>query len=301
MSLIQSKTRWVLFLSASHPDPENRHIYDLAFGLMCLERAQIPHSQIYIYVDGLNRKDIQNLFSVATQHNYNIKTSADFFTDMASNTDENLMMFVTGHGSEHGIDAVIPITPYTLLNALKSAPFLEKAIVYLGQCYAGLFNYVNAGRGRGSDLDGPDVIFIGATNLHESLSCSTLETFPVGQISWVANLFLLHVFKWISNPVDIDGDGHNTIMDSYKYAGVLSNRSHKSAKTGTFSSMIDLHEQCKIAQQEAINPTGDPQQDMKNKLKFLSYQQNYQGLLGINYIHQECWILNSYPAQSIII
>ncbi|WP_455845772.1 hypothetical protein [Pantoea agglomerans] len=299
MSLIQSQTRWVLFLSASEHDPEERHIYDLVFGLLCLERAQIPSSQIYIYVDGQNRQNINNLFSIATGHAYNIKPTADFFTDMAQNTDLYLMMFVTGHGSVFGIDAIQPITPHMLLDSIKSAPNLDKAIVYLGQCFAGVFNYVNAGRGRGSDFAGTDVIFIGATNLHESLSSPTAEFFLHGQVSWVANLFLLHVFKWISNPVDIDGDGHHTIMDSYKYAGVLSNRSHKDIKSVTFSSMIDLHASCKDAEKAVSNPTGNPQQDMQNMLKHRSLRQQYQGLLGVNYVHQECWILNSYPAQSI--
>lgn len=301
MSLTQSKTRWVLFLSASTQDPENRHIYDLAFGLMCLERANIPASQISVYVDGQNRQNIQSLLSVATNQTYVVKLSADFFTDMTKNTDENLMMFVTGHGSEQGIDAAQPITPHMLLNTLKSSPALEKAVVYLGQCYAGVFNYVNAGRGRGSDFSGPEVIFIGATNLHESLSCSTAEVFPSGEIHWVANLFLLHVFKWISNPVDIDGDGHHTIMDSYKYAGVLSNRSHKKSKANTFSSMIELHAQLKAAHTTASSSTGNAQQDQKNKLTLISIHQQYQEQLGINYVHQECWILNSYPAQSTII
>ncbi|MBY6246203.1 hypothetical protein [Citrobacter werkmanii] len=299
MSLIRSNTKWVLFLSSSEPDPEDRHIQDLVYGLMCLESAGISPQNIAIYVDGQNRQNIRNLFSIATANQYSINTADQFFIDLHSNSHDNLVMFVTGHGSESGIDAPVPITPFMLLDALKSAPALDKAIVYLGQCYAGVFNYVNAGRGRGQTQQDPDVILIGATNLYESLSSSTQEQFPNGNLHWVANLFLLHVFRWISAPHDIDGDGRNTIMDSYKYAGVGSNRHNKQSKTSRFGQMVDTHALHKQAIQAANVITGNPQTDSQNQLRLMAVRTQYYNLLNVNYIHQECWILNSYPAQQI--
>ncbi|HGY4820408.1 TPA: hypothetical protein ACNV1K_005181 [Klebsiella aerogenes] len=299
MSLIQSRTKWVLFLSTSEHDPEDRHIQDLVYGLMCLEKAGISPTDIFIYVDGQNRQNITNLFSIATQNQYAISRTDDFFSDLQANVYENLVMFVTGHGSERGIDAAVPITPYMLINALKAAPNLDKVVVYLGQCYAGVFNYVNAGRGRGNDCHSPDIILIGATNLHESLSSSTQEQFPNGNLLWVANLFLLHVFRWISEPHDIDGDGHNTIMDSYKYAGVGSNRQNKESKTNSFGDMVDAHIMHKQAAHNASIRTGNPQADAQNQLIFMAARSKYFSLLSVNYVHQECWILNSYPAQQI--
>ncbi|EPI4980573.1 hypothetical protein ACS6VG_002497 [Raoultella planticola] len=299
MSLIQSRTKWVLFLSTSEHDPEDRHIQDLVYGLMCLEKAGISSDDIFIYVDGQNRQNIINLFSIATQNQYAISRTDDFFSDLQANVYENLVMFVTGHGSERGIDAAVPITPYMLINALKEAPNLDKVVVYLGQCYAGVFNYVNAGRGRGNDRHSPDIILIGATNLHESLSSPTQEQFPNGNLLWVANLFLLHVFRWISEPHDIDGDGHNTIMDSYKYAGVGSNRHNKQSKTNSFGDMVDAHVMHKQAAYNAGIRTGNPQTDAQNQLIFMAARSKYFSLLSVNYVHQECWILNSYPAQQI--
>ena len=299
MGLIQSRTKWVLFLSSSEPDPEDRHIHDLVHGLMCLESAGISPNDIFIYVDGANRQNIRNLFSIATINQYVIASTDTFFLDLRDNRHENLVMFVTGHGSEAGIDAVVPITPYMLMNALKAAPGLDKVVVYLGQCYAGVFNYVNAGRGRGRDQNGPDVILIGATNLHESLSSSTQEQFPNGNLHWVANLFLLHVFRWISAPHDIDGDGLNTIMDSYKYAGIGSNKLNKLSKTNSFGQMVDTHIMHKQAVQVASVRTGVPQVDSQNQLRLMAVRSQYYNLLSVNYVHQECWILNSYPAQQI--
>ncbi|WP_230472699.1 hypothetical protein [Gibbsiella quercinecans] len=204
-------------------------------------------------------------------------------------------MFVTGHGSLNGIHGDVPITPNMLVSCIRSMHGLRNAIVYLGQCYAGLFNYVNAGGGR----DSADIILVGATNLHESLSLGTTEQFLQQPITWCANVFLLHVFKWLSSPKDVDGDGRITVMDSYKYAGVQSNISNKLFKTQCFSEMVDLHNEFKQREALVSAPTGDPAVDMANRMEFQAVNDKYQQSLGIHYVHQECWILNSRPAQKI--
>jgi hypothetical protein len=183
MSLIKSKTKWVLFLSAS-TIPEDRHIMDLAFGVQSLETAGINPTDIYIYIDGQDRGLISQLISTGTARTYAIKESKDFFLDQTKNTYENIVIFITGHGSIDGIDAPQPITPYALLRSIKSTPSLKNAIVYLGQCHAGIFNYIGAGRRVGqAGAAEPDVILIGATNLHESLSSSTQENLVNGPTS----------------------------------------------------------------------------------------------------------------------
>ncbi|WP_145524639.1 hypothetical protein [Yersinia rohdei] len=294
MNLKTQKTKWVLFLSSSSMVPEFRHIMDLVFGLMCLERTGINNDDIFIYVDGPVQV-IEKLFSIGSQNAYNILPSERFFTDSAENTHENLVMFVTGHGSPKGIDALEDITPNKLVCALKGTPGLSNSIVYLGQCFAGLFNYVNAARGK----DGGDIIFVGATNLHESLSHPTSEEFLTGPIAWPANLFLLHIFKWISSPIDVDGDGKITVMDSYKYAGVHSNMHNKQFKTQNFIEMLDQHQVYKDLDLIVQAPTGDLGIDMQNQINLDAAHNKYQNSLATHYVHQECWILNSYPAQRI--
>ncbi|MDY7584315.1 hypothetical protein [Pseudomonas sp. CCI3.1] len=295
MSLIGGSTRWVLFLSTSAPDAETRHILDLAYGVLCLERAGVKMADIAIYIDGADRVSIDNFIRSGTASAFVVKESKDFFVDQANNTYENVVMFVTGHGGPQGIDAVAPITPYTLLKCLKSSPNLQTAVVYLGQCYAGIFNYIGAGRKQ--TIDGkvdPDVIFIGATNLHESLSASTMEPFLTGPVSWLANLFLLFAFKWFSKPVDIDGDGKYTITDSYKYAGVFSNAINKDKKASALAKSVDLQSAWTAAR--AVNKaTPNIQAQLAEDAAFTCYSE----LLGLLYIHQECWILNAIPSQSI--
>ncbi|MFA8324182.1 hypothetical protein [Burkholderia ubonensis] len=294
LSLIKNKTKWVLFLSSSG-EAEERHIMDLAFGLQCLESAGIGVADIFIYVDGKDRKSISQWIANGSKSSISIKESKDFFVDQANNTYEHMVMFVTGHGSIRGIDAINPVTPDALLACLKKSPNLIDAVVYLGQCHAGIFNYVGAGKKKnGAGGYDPDIIFIGATNLHESLSSSTTEKLVAGDLTWLANLFLLHVFKWISSPVDVDGDGRLTVMDSYKYAGVMSNDKNKSIKTLSFVRSIGLHERWADAKK-----IDDQNSTMATKLSLKAIEDQYVNELSIRYIHQECWILNSLPAQQI--
>lgn len=294
MSLIRGSTKWVLFLSAS-ADAEPRHIVDLAYGVLCLERAGVSMTDIAIYIDGADRVSIENFIRIGTASAFVVKESKEFFVDQASNTHENIVMFVTGHGGPDGIDAPTPITPYVLLNSLKSSPKLKTAVVYLGQCYAGIFNYIGAGRKQLDDGNvDPDVIFIGATNLHESLSSSTTEAFLTGTLSWPANLFLLFAFKWFSNPVDVDGDGKFTITDSYKYAGVFSNAANKDKKAAGLAKSVDLQATW-VAARDAnkVNPSLAAQ--LAEDAEFTRYASQ----LSLLYVHQECWILNAIPSQRI--
>ncbi|EFB9457775.1 hypothetical protein ACUXD9_000507 [Escherichia coli] len=294
MGLISGNTHWVLFLPCEN-QPEDRHVQDLVHGVFCLESSGIQPSNISIYIDGQNRANFNKLISIATQHNYTIKPTSEFFTDCDTNSYENLVMFVTGHGSMNGLDSAPIITPYRLLDRLKNTPVLKQAIVYLGQCFAGVFNYLPAGqRKRGEDAD-PDVILIGATSLHESLSNPTTENINGIDFPWVANQFLYHVFKWISSPNDIDGDGKHTVIDSYKYAGISSNMTNRRVKIGSFVASVDLHEQWNTAKKDHEANLADPQK----LLLFRALDQQYYEKLNINYIHQECWILNSVPAQSV--
>lgn len=294
MKLIGGNTKWVLFLSAQK-EPETRHITDLAFGLLCLEKAGVSINDIAVYIDGSDRVSIENFLKSGTASQLNLKESKDFFADQASNTHENVVMFVTGHGGPQGIDAATPVTPHSLLNCLKSSPGLKHAVVYLGQCYAGIFNYIGAGSKKKDDGGtDPEIIFLGATNLHESLSLHTTENFLSGPVSWFANIFLLFSFKWLSSPVDIDGDGKYTIMDSYKYAGVLSNEANKNMKINALIGSSDLQEKF-VAAKKAFDANQNPATD----LALQAAHKNYSMKASLLYVHQECWVLNAIPSQRI--
>lgn len=293
MGLVGGNTKWVLFLSAKN-EPEVRHINDIAYGLLCLEKAGVSITDIAIYIDGSDRASIENFLKSGTSSQIIIKESKDFFTDQGNNTYENVILFVTGHGGPFGIDADEPITPHKLLNSLKSSPNLKHAVVYLGQCYAGIFNYIGAGTKTTNGNADPDIIFIGATNLHQSLSLHTTENFLTGPISWPANIFLLFAFKWFSSPVDIDGDGKFTIMDSYKYAGVFSNNSNKEMKTSELINSSDLQAKF-IAAKHAYDTTPN----IITEIAYKAAYTNYSTQASLLYVHQECWVLNAIPSQRI--
>lgn len=294
MGLIAGNTHWALFLPCAN-EPDDRHVKDLVHGVFCLESCGIPPNNISIYIDGSDRQNFHKLISIGAHNQYNVKNTSDFFFDCESNTFENLVIFITGHGSMNGLDSSPSITPYKLLDRLKTAPNLKRGIVYLGQCFAGIFNYLPAGQRRVEGSNDPEVIFIGATSLHESLSSPTTENIKGIQYPWVANQFLYHVFKWISSPIDIDGDGKNTVIDSYKYAGISSNMTNRRFKIGSFVDSVNLHEQWSLAKKAHEADTTD----LAKMLKLKAIDQQYYEKLNLNYIHQECWILNSVPAQSI--
>lgn len=295
MSLLSNDTKWVLFLSTSHLDPDDRHIYDLSFGVMCLESAGVDPSDIFIYIDGQKRTDIESKISMGTSNTYSIRTSSDFFTDIQTYSHDNLVMFVTGHGGIEGIDASPAITPHKLVDALKSSPDLKSSVVYLGQCFAGTFNYMPVGSTKESTNS---VILVGATGLHPSLSLPTAENLQGNNLRWSANVFLLHAFKWFSAPKDMDGDGKHTIMDSYKYAGVLSNNSQVNTKAQTFVDLIGSYQEL-VQAVNATKSSGTPSQKMQWALEEKAKRQNYSEACSIHNVHQECWILNSIPAQNI--
>ena len=96
----------------------------------------------------------------------------------------------------------------------------------------------------------------------------------------------------------MDGDGKHTIMDSYKYAGVLSNSSQVSTKAQTFVDLIGSYQEL-IQAANAARSTGTPLQRMQWDLEAKAKRQNYSEACSIHNVHQECWILNSIPAQSI--
>ncbi|EMI4394599.1 hypothetical protein V6473_004540 [Vibrio parahaemolyticus] len=292
MTLQNTSTKWILFLSTHDQAPEDRHIYDLSFGIVCLEQAGINPDDIFIYIDGQQRADIESKVSIGTNNTYSVRTSSDFFVDLETYSHDNLVMFVTGHGGIDGIDAPAPITPYKLVDALKSSPDLKNSIVYLGQCYAGTFNYMPVSSTKESTNC---VVLIGATGLHQSLSLPTEETFKGNNLRWAANVFLLHAFKWFSAPKDIDGDGTNTIMDSYKYAGVQSNRSQIARKEQHFVDLIGSYQQLV----QAVNAANQPTASLQSKIEEQAKRQNYSEACTIYNVQQECWILNSIPAQLI--
>jgi hypothetical protein len=95
---------------------------------------------------------------------------------------------------------------------LRRAEFGFFGVIVLTQCYAGIFNYLDA-------LESPQLVVIGATNLNPSVSAEIklpkamqLEDGSTGKDKWSANIFALGFFAWLANPLDLDGDGATNLV-----------------------------------------------------------------------------------------
>ncbi len=278
MTLFSDDTLW-LFLLASSGIPEPRHIYDITNGVCQLEKKGIKPENIRLLIDGDNYTISKYLDLHIRSSSYIVSNSSSLKDIVKNSSYKNIVVFVTGHGGfEDGIDAPSPIRPYDLLDRLRCNEVTENIVIYLGQCYAGVFNYVDVS-------NAPRTVIVGATNLYPSISC------PAEDCGWSANLFLYNLFKWISNPIDIDGDGKFTVMDSYKYAAAETNNYCYKYKGITLQSILEiLDEQKKLRKNDNT---------IENCLRLKELENILLEQQSIHYNTQEPWILNANPAQKI--
>jgi hypothetical protein len=231
----EKTTAWVFLLPTynKRQNPEPWHIMDLAFGVFKLESAGIPQSNIFIIIDGIDYVKISEIITQFTGAKHKIY-STDEIQDLRSDAVfcTSLVLFIFGHGDEFGLASHKIITPHVLLNAIQESINIKKAIIYLGPCYSGIFNHLKT-------IGAQDIIFIGSTNFYSSISSRVSEQIANGEkTTWIANFFLLGTFKWFSAPEDIDGDGEYTIMDSFKFISVYSNRIYENIKKSDFPYLI---------------------------------------------------------------
>lgn len=307
MKLRSERTGWIFILGSGNGKVEKRFLYDIAFGVMCLEHAHVPNRDILVFIDkdGMDENDM-GFLQVASNSDYSIHSLDTLFETLRLKPEfVNLVFFVTGHGCQNSIVSSNPISPHALIQGVKSIPGLKNAILYLGQCYAGIFNYLNVGK-QAEDRETPEIVVIGATNLAPSISVPVYEDFRLDKIPWSANLFLHCLFLWFRDPKDIDGDSKNTIMDSFKWAGMKVNELEVQRKISNFSTtiqeMVKLGEEI-VAIDKEIHTTQNINSDTMKILELVVLKRakeeeyNRLGLFHLNL--QQPWILNARPAQMI--
>lgn len=215
MGLIKENTCW-LFILPSTSNAEQRHVFDIAFGVHVLLDKKVSLENIVLLIDGCSAALLESTFSVMNVTvPQRVFDTSYYYQLLKENHYENIVIFVTGHGSINGIDSVAPIKPYNFYNALKTAPHLKNSVIYFGQCEDGVYNYISL-KTDFQEFNGSKIVAIGASGLHNSLSSSTIIQDGV----WSANVFLARLFSWIQNPVDVDGDGQYSVIDSYKFATI---------------------------------------------------------------------------------
>ena len=293
MGLKTEKTTWIFLLASQH-EPEIRYIYDVKFGIETLIRSGIKPNDINIVLD-INTED--NIKVIQKIENFSSKTiykSSKLKELFEKNSYDNIVLFVNGHGNYRGLDSNPRITPYDLLDSLQNANNLKKGIVFLGQCFAGIFNYMPVMKREKNGKQLPPLVVVGSADLNLSISSTRVIEEKINE-PYHANIFLYYLFKWIEKPEDIDGDGICSLMDAYKYVSYyviefcrhqkVTNLLNRMAYKNIIYEGIKKLESKKISENEKKLITS---QIMSLKRQLLLYDHP-----------QEPWILNAIEAMDI--
>lgn len=263
------------------------HIYDIAFYTRTLIDVGVRSEDIIFlidYPDPLILKEAFSTFQLTVPSA--IRPVSDYHNILSTNTYDNVAIFITGHGGIDGFDTKISLKPFDFYEAIKKAPLLKQAVVYFGQCDAGIYNYISLDT-SGYEYNKSKIVAIGAAGLHSSLSSSKITNL------WAANVFLGYIFHWISNPIDVEGDNKYTVMDSYKYATIRTSsickeiENEELLRSANYKTQLAyLYEKLK----EKKTPTEDELLQMKALKEKLDSSISFD---------QIPWILNALPALDL--
>lgn len=308
MSLRTEKTGWIFILGSHNGTIEDRFLYDVAYGVLCLEKSGIDAKDILLFID----EDVEDFLKIASPFKHLAFKTNQISAILPTLTEyDNFLLFVTGHGDESSIIACNPIRPHELVECVRSLQTLKNAIIFLGQCYAGIFNYLDVRKNK-QDFDCPEVIIIGATNFAPSISSTTREMFFDGNSrSWIANLFFIGLFSWFISPKDVDGDSKTTVMDSFKWTSTMINRLETQRKAGTFydtiQSVVNSKQHLERIDKQIVALRAIPDSPDTASLRQVALLELQKQVIWDKYIldatlhlnQQQPWILNAIPAQSI--
>lgn len=285
-------TAWVFISDSDEP----RHLHDIVYAIHVLRDRGVPDDDIGVFTDHFAAASYFQPFGFS-----NICPLDDLAGDLSLITGyTSVVVVVTGHGRADGIGTSRrTITPYGLLAAVRAVPGLDVGVLVLCQCFAGIFDRLDA-------RSAPELVLLGATNLNESLSRRVALPKPIVDANgapaldgWVANIFAFDFFAWIGLPSDVDGDGALTIMDAYKFAGARSNQRLLRLKSELYLDALQLAESLKwLAVKRSAE---DPFSTTRLKLQLDAVRVQLQQTLEMLYLHQEPWILNADLARRISI
>lgn len=264
-----------LFVVTSSGKVEDRFLYDAELFVKIIQSKGVNPSDIIIATDA---KESIVLAKCPAMLGVTFITSLQLLSTINTIDDDNLIILTDCHGSIRGIDAQSPIMPHPLTEAIKTNPSLKNIIVFFGQCYAGIYNWVDLRK------DNTNIVYLGATGFDSSLS------YGVSGIPWSANISLVAFGQWLLQPIDIDGDGQFTVMDLYKYIACFTNSVTDEIEKKQTADLVDAKVELKLSMRDQGNSTDTMMQLEKEAIDVLG-----------NYIvpHQNPWLLNAFSAQNI--
>jgi hypothetical protein len=265
-------------------------------GVHVLNVKKVPKDQIHVCTNHIAAAQHLNPYGIL-----NIRPIDQLDAVLAGLRCEVLVLVVGGHGTFDGAgQAKRVFSPAEAITKARSITGLRAGVIVLSQCFAGVFNLMDA-------ATSPPLVLIGATNLNESISTKIDLAKPLPQEdgspgiqSWSANIFSLNFFGWIDSQPDVDGDGELTILDAFKFAGAGSNQQLIKAKSELFIRALFLVDQLRALgqKQPALQ---SPQQMGAHMLQVRATEMQLGETLKMLYLHQEPWILHANLARRLVV
>lgn len=261
-----------IFIATSSGHLEDRFLYDVNYGITILKNQGVADEDITVVTDATK----ETLVAKCTNMSNVLFSTSSSFGFVVENADcENLFVISCCHGSISGIDSTTSIKPFSLNQALKNNQYAKNILVFLGQCYAGIFNFMDVRDER------KNIVYIGATDINTSLS------YTLNGCGWVANISIIALFEWIKNPQDIDGDGIYSITDLYKFVSFFTNNVTKDIEKIQHRRLIDASVTLKFGTGIAKPTNPFTEKIIKDAADIIN---------GYIVPHQNPWMLNAIAA-----
>lgn len=262
-----------IFIVTSSGCLEDRFLYDVSYGVEVLKGKGVADNDITIVTDeasGTLAAKCPNMSNVIFSPSSNLGT-------VIENAEcDNLFVISSCHGSIKGIDANPPIKPAPFNQALKNNRHIKNALVFLGQCYAGIFSFMDV---RDEDKS---IVYMGATDIDTSFSCK------LNDLPWEANISVIALFQWIEKPLDVDGDGIYSITDLYKFVSFFTNSVTKDIEKVHASYLVDALVQLRL-EEERATAAGAPNTSQITR-------DAIETIRNLSLPHQNTWMLNAIAA-----
>lgn len=168
-----SKDSKFIFIITSSRSLEDRFLFDVSYGIGVLKSKGVADGDITIITD--STKEILAA-KCSNMSNVLFSTSSSLEYVIENAECDNLFIISSCHGSIDGIDSEPPIKPSPFNQALKKNKHAKNILVFFGQCYAGIFNFMDVRD------DTKSIVYIGATNIDTSFS------YRLKGLPWVANI-----------------------------------------------------------------------------------------------------------------
>lgn len=231
-----ANTLWI-FVTSTIVNDLSRHTQDNIYTIHNLIKLGVPETSIKVFTNKAFMGSVSSSFI-----DHSIAVDVEFLGDLSAKLSsykgfENAVMIIGGHGSYEGIhiDKTNFLKPFEIFQSMRSITSIKTGTLILCQCYSGIFNYMDA-------ESEPKLFLMAGTSLKLSLSLQIDLDTEIPSVSgnsniksWAANPFQFYFTEWIANPVDIDGDGLLTFLDSYRYSSSKTNEKTISIKGKMFT------------------------------------------------------------------